>query len=253
MRSGERKALSGPVSVTCVTKKSEEEYTGTSSPANDRTLGQTEYNIVPLDLGWLDEPICWPEGETGLKTSYNCKAEIDPLLELVGGNKVCVQAGGALGLFAKYLSRHFETVLTFEPNPILFQALVFNTPEYNIFTMPMALTRHRRSVGLAAEKRHEKSNMGAWWVEGEGKIPGIQLDAIHLEALDLLILDIEGGELAAIAGAERHIEKFHPVLHLEWKKKIHDRAGVTAEEFHEKLLSYGYELVRDKRSERTYV
>lgn len=248
----EKKVSCASGSAISVATRLDEASTSTLKSAKE-LLEPREYDLVRLDLGWMDEEVCWPKGETGLKTSYKCKHEIDPLLELTNGRKVCVQAGGALGLFAKYLATHFETVLTFEPNPVLYHALAFNTPEFNIFSFPMALTRHKRNVSMAAEKHHEESNMGAWWIEGEGHIPAMALDSFYLEALDLLILDIEGGEPAAIAGADHYIEKFHPVLHLEWKKKIHDRAGVNADELHEKLLSHGYQLVREKRSERTYV
>lgn len=252
MSDEEKKALCVSGSATSVSLKLDGEFLNTSKNVSESLEGR-EFELVKLDLGWVDEEFYWPKGETGLKTSYNCKGEIDPLLELTKGREVCVQAGGALGLFSKYLSRHFGRVYTFEPNPILFTALTYNVPEHNVYKFPMALTRNKRNVGMATYDRYEKCNMGAWWTEGVGGIPGMPLDSFYFDALDLLILDIEGGEFDALRGAEGVIKKHHPVIHIEFKKSILARAGVSEDELHDFFVSHGYELVRDKRNERTYV
>lgn len=243
----------GPGSVMSAVKKSGEASTSTSKSARRKQLVDQEFNVVALDLGWVDDEFLWPKNETGLKTTYNCKGEIEPLLELTTGRSVCVQAGGALGLFAKYLALHFESVYTFEPNPVLFTALCANAPERNIYKFPVALTDNAGHVHMATTEQYEKSNMGAWWCEKGGPIPSLRLDSFHFDALDLLILDIEGGEMAALEGAVNALRHFHPVIHLEWKDKIHKRAGVNPDALHQFLTDKGYELVRDKRNERTYV
>ena len=163
----------------------------------------------------------WPRGEKGLLTSFNDVGDIDDyVLPLVEKREVVIQAGGACGVFPKYLSRLFEFVYTFEPSPELFQCLSANCQEQNVFKMQAALSNGIGITGsqLVCGKEKYENNRGAWYTQAGGPIPTLYIDAIGLQALDLIYLDIEGAEHAALSGATETIEEFRPVIVVEDKE-----------------------------------
>lgn len=84
-----------------------------------------------------------------------------------------------------------------------------------------------------------------------GPRPGaIQVDVVtldeHAEAtrpasLGLIKLDIEGAEAAALRGARATIERFRPVLAVEYNRGTARRAGTSLEELDELVAGLGYE------------
>lgn len=74
------------------------------------------------------------------------------------------------------------------------------------------------------EKKYE-NNRGAWWTESGGITPSLRLDDFDFPALDLIYLDVEGAEPRVLKGARETIEKFHPVIVVEYKPSILIRAG----------------------------
>jgi hypothetical protein len=63
---------------------------------------------------------------------------------------------------------------------------------------------------------------------------------MQLPACDLIVLDTEGSELAAIRGARRTIEQFWPVLHLEMWKSIEKYGRGKTSDLQQMLREWGY-------------
>lgn len=151
---------------------------------------------------------------------------------------VCVQAGGSLGLFPDALSRIFERIYTFEPDPTSFTCLTLNCTAGNVVKFQAALGSTRSFMGM-----HQiEDNSSAAWMEGEGLIPVIPLDDLRLPGCDMLQLDVEGFELDALIGGENTIRKYRPTLVLEDRGFI-TRAGHEPEDLHNYLDRLGYRQV----------
>ncbi len=77
------------------------------------------------------------------------------------------------------------------------------------------------------------------------KVPTISIDeyAEHhpFERLDIIKIDIEGAEYAALIGAEQVIRKFRPKLVIEYNRECAKRAQTSIEELDHLLNSYGYD------------
>lgn len=126
---------------------------------------------------------------------------------------IAVQAGGACGMYPRLLSDRFDTVYTFEPEPLSFYCLVNNCQKKNIIKINGALGDQPRMVGIV---NYVPDNVGVTRVQAElGRIPQLPLDCFDLPHCDLLALDIEGGELAALHGAIETIKKCKPVIVIE--------------------------------------
>ena len=150
---------------------------------------------------------------------------------------VVVQAGGNCGLWAKHLSGLFGAVYTFEPDPANFFALAFNTYGLsNVIRLQAALGDRHACVDM----NRSVKNCGAYYVEGGGLLPVLRIDDLGLPACDLIYLDVEGSELAALRGAVDTIEQFSPVIAFE-DKGLGKRFGVeqgAVEKWLTDVLSY---------------
>lgn len=175
-------------------------------------------------------------------------ADVATALVYCGRRRVAVQAGGAYGVWPIALAKaDFEWVYTFEPDPLNFTCLAANAGFDNCVRIQAALGA---SVGTCTIKRDdfEFNNAGAGYVVAGagfvGGIPVMPLDAFKLDNVDLLCLDVEGYEYAAVVGARDTIRRCRPTIMLEAKALPQMMGfGVTAETAINYLEALGYKQV----------
>ena len=181
---------------------------------------------------------------------------IDKALTLCTGRTVCVQAGGCLGIFPKYLARYFRKVYTFEPSNSLFPMLCKNAPEKNI-------TRHHAALGMTHDmvetsqtrrgaKGHRFPHEGITHISGSGSIPTRLVDDLELHICDFLCLDLEGFELFALIGARATIEQCRPVIMVEINDNI-QFYGHSPDDVRQLLTDHGYLKAFRAHSDEVYI
>lgn len=193
---------------------------------------------MPVNWNWR----AFMGSERCLKWARRDLAALDAALGYVAGHHACVQAGGNLGIFPKYLARHFETVYTFEPDGELFAALMFNAREPNIVKLQAAVGIHRDPVRMECSRRdgsQREVHEGLTHVAGPGVIPCLQIDDLGLPVCDLIYLDVEGYEFHALLGAAKTIERCRPVIGVEINRNI-EFAGYKADDVRSLIASHGY-------------
>lgn len=162
----------------------------------------------------LVRDMIWPKIDQHCKdVVFDSPIDMERAYAHCRGFDVAVQAGGNCGVWPKAMSAKFAAVYTFEPDPLNFYCLVRNAPQANVFKFNAALGNARKTVEL----NREAANVGAHAVAGEGRIPVLSIDDLGLTQCDLIYLDIEGYELAAICGAFRTIKTCKPVIAFEDK------------------------------------
>jgi FkbM family methyltransferase len=161
--------------------------------------GISPWTCAKGDLAWA---IIVKDWENGTR---------DKILELTKNRNVAIQAGGHQGLYPRLLSEEFSLVYTFEPHPFNFHCLVNNCQKRNIIKIQAALGK---TSGLV-DNVFDSQNMGMNKVIDGGYIPRLTLDSFAFDAVDLIYLDIEGGETDAIMGAKDLIKKFAPLIVVE--------------------------------------
>jgi len=181
----------------------------------------------------------WPASDVETRSSVIATlGDLHQYVELCAQKKVAVQAGGNVGVWPKELSKHFERVYTFEPDPINWECFQKNVHEPNVIAKQAALGSKPGFIAI----EHDAFNCGASRVCDGADIPVVTIDALNLPACDLLQLDVEGYEFEALKGAERTIKQHSPVIVLE-QKGLGDRYGATDEETTEWLKNLGYKRV----------
>lgn len=160
----------------------------------------------------------WIEKFGGLldgKPAYQY-SRIEACLERCGRRRTFVDGGAHVGLWSIRLTSLFERVVAFEPVTANFQCLLANTQaSANIDLHHAALGDADCTVQMANDKGGKSFS---WYVgKGEGQTTCTRLDALDLQDVDLIKLDVEGYELEALRGAEETIDRCRPVIMIEEK------------------------------------
>ncbi len=196
----------------------------------------------------------WPADDTKLRQVIDQVGDAELMLKHLElhRRKVCVQAGGACGVWPAYLAGQFDKVYTFEPHPENYKCLVLNTQDRaNVIPMQAALDAFPFPFAMLNLHESEAGNAGAWYVNNNAEtvpaqnaiqVPVTTIDALELAECDLIQLDVEGYESNALAGAEETVRKHRPLIVIEEKRLPQNKPGteITAR----MLLEYiGYKEV----------
>ena len=162
--------------------------------------------------------------------------------------KVVVQAGGNAGYYVKQYAKIFECVYTFEPDPVNFYCLNANVTDSNVIKFQSCLGNAKSCVGL----NKTTPDTGSTHVSGIGFLPIIKIDELNLDFCNLIHLDIEGYELFALEGAKETIEKFKPVIALEYHDAWAKRYGTTFKQIEDFLKDLNYAFIELAQGDRIY-
>lgn len=187
---------------------------------------------------WSDEAKLWlPSESVKMDRCWRFiqrnTGDLDKGISWVKKRSVAVQAGGHIGIFPNHLAKFFDTVATFEPDPVLYECLLLNRAE-NVKSVNAAL--HVRSEELSF--RSSMSGTGAVTPDGDTLVWGIPLDSSGVTDVNFIHLDVEGHEVQALRGAVALIERCSPVIQLEILPRFKDQ-------IYEYMDSIGYKVVCD--------
>lgn len=163
------------------------------------------------------ENLIWPADDRHAREAIlRTFRDVDRAIKHVRDFTACIQAGGNVGVWPLYLSERFESVYTFEPDPINFSCMALNAAHPGIVMFNAAVGDEHKLVRTELPK-WESRNCGALVVREGGVIPTLRIDDLALTSCGLICLDVEGSEFQAIKGALNTIRAFHPVLMFEDK------------------------------------
>ena len=169
-------------------------------------------------LGAKSNKWYWAKGDTGAwdgpLTDWN-ESHFEKYVKPVKNKGIVVTAGGAMGMYARGYSGLFKQVFVFEPDWKNFHALVHNNYAPNVCFFNAALGS--RSGWCNMVPSPQDWNWGMHTVEANdlGLTPVMSVDQLNLNGLDLLQLDVEGGEYYALLGAKETIHKYSPDIVVE--------------------------------------
>jgi len=150
-------------------------------------------------------------------------------------HRVALQAGGNVGLWPRRLAARFGRVLTFEPDPVSRACLQAN--------VPASVEVHAEALGSAPGRCAIKHRgLGSHRVVEGTEVTITTVDALELEVLDFLQLDIEGYEHHALLGAQKTLRRCRPMVQVELRG-FTSKYGTTTQETEALLASLGYQRV----------
>ena len=204
--------------------------------------------LVELREGWW-----WPKYDMSCFKFLSKRTQLPKLISKYCKKKrTLIQAGGNAGMYVNLYSKLFDTVYTFEPDPINFYCLTKNTGS-NVIKFQGCLGNKPTFVNLNYnEVNPKKPNCGGLAIAGQGKIPVFRIDSFEFEECDLIHLDIEGYEKFALLGAIATIEKCKPVIALELNS-LSERYDSNNEEVINLITSIGYTHVDTIEEEYIFI
>ena len=175
--------------------------------------------------------------------------------KLVKNKRVLLQAGGNVGFYVKKYSEIFDTVYTFEPEPLSFFCLNLNVTKPSVFKFQACLGDTHECVHLFNGCDDNTLGHGGSHVVSTGVTgltPTIMIDDLNLEICDLIHLDIEGYEKKALLGGKKTIIRCKPVIVIEYWADWLARYGTNINEIEEYLFSLSYTFIREIQGDRVY-
>lgn len=178
---------------------------------------------------------------------------LDAALKYVTGWRVAVDGGAHVGTWACEMAARFGCVLAFEPAADTFECLMENMRGLSNVSPVRAALGVSHGYGRMVDDLTRPGNTGARWLDacGVGDVVVIALDDMTFAGLDLLKLDLEGGELAALRGAEQTLRRYRPVVVMEVKRLGAGRPDPTLAVW--QLSEYGYAEVDRRGNDRIFV
>jgi len=201
------------------------------------------------------DPLFWPRYDQGtwraMHESPLTQKFLSTVMDHIPNRNIMIQAGGNCGQYVREYAKWFNTVYTFEPDPINFLCLTLNCPR-NVIKTQACLGKEKTFIELDAHVSADGLESGGMHVGSKGNIPTVIIDELGLPGCDLIQLDIEGYEYFALQGAVRTIEQYHPVIIVEWFDAWSARYGVDKTTFNKFFNDRGYQEIMHEHSDTVY-
>lgn len=199
-----------------------------------------------MKVNWNDKEWEWNSLDEKLLQVNDWTYDLDLAIEQLSTTDTAIQAGGAMGLWPYQMSKVFNRVYTFEPNPTNFRCLYNNIQGMdNIYATNAGLSKNSGFCNTKIPPS-ERNNAGAFYtMQSDSGIPQFTLDELSFTgSIDLIQLDVEGRELEILKGGETLIEQHSPVIMLEEKSLPQDHeTGHVVGRVEQYLIGIGYVVV----------
>lgn len=184
------------------------------------------------------------------------RGDLNALLALVRDDDIVFDIGAHVGTFAIPIACHLGAagrVVAFEGHPDTFRLLAHNVELNKVGDKAEA---HRTLLGAPdslprSPVLHAENTGGTWFrhasVADRDTVPTVTLDSWN-EAREnpvpptFIKLDVEGGELAVLQGAERTISAYRPLLMVEVANVQLERQGVVVRQLDRWFTDHDYDL-----------
>jgi FkbM family methyltransferase len=159
----------------------------------------------------------------------------------LGPGRVFYDCGANLGLYSLLAAAVGASVVAFEPTPKTFDRLVVNVEANRFDVQCLALALADRS-GRETIYELSDTNSGMNTLTHGTPVAEVEvarLDDLELPAPHLLKIDVEGSELALLAGAAETIRRHRPTLVVELSGWTSSYVGATTQDVVDRIFELG--------------
>jgi FkbM family methyltransferase len=199
---------------------------------------------MKLIRGWY-----LPDGDTHFEPyisydGYQALAR-NAILNLIKKSKKkpnsALDVGSHVGFWSKDFTEQFEHVYAFEPIDQARECYIKNITKTNYTLYPYGLGSEEKKVKVY----YDPNQTGHTFVTEYGNIEinVYPLDHFEFNKVDYIKIDVEGYEIEVCKGALKLIERDKPFIHIEMKKKLMDRVGLTENTIYDFFESINYKKV----------
>ena len=170
------------------------------------------------------------------------QAQRDAALQYIKQWRVCLDIGSNIGQWTRPLSKKFESVVCFEPNPNFRECFEKNIQEKNVLLWP---------YGLSDKEHKAKQDFNSTVLQQEdGDIDCRTLDSFGLTNVDFVKIDVDGFEIPLLNGARQTLSKNDPVINIEMKR---DKRTDVVKKCESILKDLGYKFQKRTKSDEVWL
>lgn len=154
--------------------------------------------------------------------------ETEMIIHLAKPDMLCLDIGANIGCISQALVKSGFEVVSFEPQPEVFNLLQFNCPDSKVYNV--ALGKEKSSAQMPKIYYSEKNNVGGLSLNtkshlGSYTVPVETLDSYNFDNVGFIKIDVEGFEEQVLLGGKETINKYKPTLYIE-DDRIHNRKAL---------------------------
>jgi len=177
------------------------------------------------------------------------QAQRDNSLKYVKRWRNALDIGANVGEWARPLSKRFDKVICFEPNPNFRECFNKNITESNVTLYPYGLSTHAHTAEQGTNHTHLNYVVGDTKPR-EGDIECRSLDSFDLRDVDYIKIDVDGFEIPVLQGAQEILKRNNPVINIEMKERKRPK---IVKECREILRNLGYNHHSRVRSDEVWL
>lgn len=177
------------------------------------------------------------------------QAQRDNSLKYVKRWRNALDIGANVGEWARPLSKRFDKVICFEPNPNFRECFNKNITESNVTLYPYGLSTHAHTAEQGTNHTHLNYVVGDTKPR-EGDIECRSLDSFDLRDVDYIKIDVDGFEIPVLQGAQQTLKRNNPVINIEMKERKRPK---IVEESRKILRNLGYNRHSRVRSDEVWL
>ena len=202
-------------------------------------------NLVDLRCDIDNREWLWPKDDVNCWINLNNFKKLhENVMPYVKDKNIMVQAGGNCGLILDTFTNYFNNIYTFEPDPINFYCLNHNVTSDKVTKIQSCIGNSNNPLKIQHLVRDDyPKDIGGVQINGIGLTPCFKIDQLNLPDCNLIQLDVEGYEVDAILGAKNTIEKYKPVLCIEFCDKWLKRYNNNVSKLSQLLKKLNYKEV----------
>ncbi len=179
---------------------------------------------------------------TYIDTGAGQQVQRDNGLSYVKQWRTAIDVGANVGEWTRPLSKKFESVVCFEPNPNFRKCFAKNITEKNVVLWP---------YGLSDNEHKAKQDFNSTQLQNEdGDIHCRTLDSFRLTNVDYVKIDVDGFEIPVLKGAVWTLQKNSPVINIEMKRRKRPEIVAQAQFI---LQRWGYRFISRRRSDEIWI
>jgi len=158
-----------------------------------------------------------------------------------------IDVGSHVGFWSKDFTEQFKHVYAFEPMAEVRECFIKNVTKNNYTLYPYGLGAEEKKVKI----QYDPKETGNTYItkSGNREIEIYKLDRFQFDKIDYIKIDAEGYEVEVCKGAVKLIERDKPFIHIELKKKILNKVGLSEQSIYNFFESINYKEVLSLKSE----
>jgi len=161
-----------------------------------------------------------------------------------------IDVGSHVGFWSKEFTEVFKHVYAFEPMNEVRECYLKNITKTNYTLHPYGLGSEYKKVKI----QYDPNETGNTFItpSGNREIEVYPLDRFEFNKIDYIKIDAEGYEIEVCKGAIKLIERDKPFVHIEKKKKVMVKTGLTEDTINNFFESINYKQVLAVKNEVLY-